>query len=73
MGIRMDELMEHEKFEMPEMEIVNLSMEDVVTTSPACEKDFGECPVERLCMANCIGDSCLGDGDKGLPCNIGNL
>ena len=71
MGIRMDELMEHEKFEMPEMEIVNLSMEDVVTTSPACspacENDFGECP-EEICMANCSGDFCLGEHEKGLPC-----
>lgn len=33
-----NELMENEKFEMPEMEIVNLGMEDVITTSP-CTTD----------------------------------
>lgn len=38
MEIKMNELMENEKFEMPEMEIVNLGMEDVITASP-CTTD----------------------------------
>ena len=42
MEIRKNELMEHEKFEMPEMEIVNLSTEDVITASPCTAED--PCP-----------------------------
>ena len=34
-----DEMMATEKFEMPEMEIVNLGMENVITTS--CGADCG--------------------------------
>ena len=54
MGIRMNELMEHEKFEMPEMEIVNLSMEDVITASPSCSPDLCvlvSCPL-NTCSSN---------------------
>ena len=50
MEIKKNELIENEKFEMPEMEIVNLGMEDVITASPCttdnpCPDDLSEIKV----------------------------
>lgn len=48
MEIKKEEMMATEKFEMPEMEIVNLGTEDVIAASPCtadgcgCEDDFNE-------------------------------
>ena len=54
MKIKKNELMDNEKFEMPEMEIVNLGMEDVITASCTadgcgCEDDINE-PKIGLCL-----------------------
>ena len=46
MEIKKNELTEHEKFEMPEMEIVNLSTEDVITASPCTAED--PCPADLI-------------------------
>ena len=53
MEIKKEEMMETEKFEMPEMEIVNLGMEDVITAS--CTTDGCGCeddnePKVGLCL-----------------------
>ena len=53
MEIKKNELMATEKFEMPEMEIVNLGMEDVITascTADGCGCEYENEPKIGLCL-----------------------
>ena len=53
MEIKKEEMMATEKFEMPEMEIVNLGMEDVITascTADGCGCEYENEPKIGLCL-----------------------